>query len=521
MRSPFSIHKTLLAVLDITITVIGFSFTFWYVFPSGMYYNSRPYPVYFIPSILTIVIIFLITFQLKGLYKYQVLTDSFVHIQTILNCYVYSLVVFVLMIFFMKTEYIADSRLTIGLGFLFSFILMIISRVIILPRIFCLFVRKGIINKKALIVGAGIHGRDICNCLDNNPESYFEIVGFVDDNTKHAGTHFCGKEVLGTSHNIAKLVKTFNVKEIIIAISNIEKEKLLDIIDRCKTAGVVIHVISELFLKVYEKLQVEEFGGLITYRIVPGQNGVVRSAAKRIIDVAGSGFLLMLSTPLFLIIALAVKRDSHGPTFYRSEVVGRGGRTFLTYKFRTMIDKHAVRDLDRQRYNEGRKKHTEFMKNFIQGKVQNEYYLNDESRITRVGRFLRKYSFDELPQLINVFKGEMSLVGPRFCSPEEYSFYKPWHKQRFAVKPGITGVWQVFARSAVSYDDMVMLDLYYIQNKSLLFDLEILLRTVSVVLFGRGSRIIDKQEDIRMKVSGKGKRTKDKGARRKAGSRRF
>jgi undecaprenyl-phosphate galactose phosphotransferase len=129
------------------------------------------------------------------------------------------------------------------------------------------------------------------------------------------------------------------------------------------------------------------------------------------------------------------------------------------------------------------------MKNFIQGTCNGETYVKNEDRITRVGRVLRKYSLDEFPQLINVFKGNMSLVGPRFCTLTEYKFYRPWHKRRFQVKPGMAGLWQVRARSAVSYDDMVILDLYYIENQSFLFDLEILLRTIPVVLYGKGSRI--------------------------------
>ena len=137
----------------------------------------------------------------------------------------------------------------------------------------------------------------------------------------------------------------------------------------------------------------------------------------------------------------------------------------------------------------GKKQHIEFMQKFINGDTNGVHYVKSENRITRVGRIIRKYSLDELPQLINVLKGDMNLVGPRFCTTDEYKFYKPWQKRRFEVKPGMTGLWQVSARSAVSYDDMVFLDLYYIENRSLFFDLEILLRTIPVVLYGKGSRI--------------------------------
>jgi undecaprenyl-phosphate galactose phosphotransferase len=154
-----------------------------------------------------------------------------------------------------------------------------------------------------------------------------------------------------------------------------------------------------------------------------------------------------------------------------------------------MLDRDCVDEKEERLYETGRRQHLEFMKDFIQGRNKDECFVKNEARVTNVGRFLRKYSLDELPQLINVFGGQMSLVGPRFCSPEEFKFYEPWQKRRFQVKPGVTGLWQVRARSEVSYDDMVMMDLYYIQNRSFFFDLEILLRTVPVVLTGKGSRI--------------------------------
>jgi undecaprenyl-phosphate galactose phosphotransferase len=196
----------------------------------------------------------------------------------------------------------------------------------------------------------------------------------------------------------------------------------------------------------------------------------------------------MLS-PIFFLIAWAIKKDSKGPIFYKTDVVGKSGKTFKAYKFRSMISANSNNPEEAKEYREGNIKHIKFMREFIQGKVKGSFFVEDESRITKVGKILRKYSLDELPQLINILRGEMSLVGPRFSSVTEYSFYKPWQKRRFQVKPGMTGLWQVRARSEVTYDDMVMMDFYYIQNWSILFDIEILLRTIPVVLSGKGSRV--------------------------------
>ncbi len=527
MFPSFSKHKVSLAFLDVLVIVAGFGFAFWFVFPSGFYYDPRLYPVYFVPSIVALTIIFLFVFQLEGLYKYQSITNPQHQTQSLLKCYLKILSAFVLLVFFLKTEYIADSRLTIGIGFLVSFLLMALSRGVVIPRIFYAFIRKGIIRKPTIIVGAGEHGEIICRGLQSASGNYFDILGFCDDDPLKKGTWVCDREVLGNSSELEEIISKHNIQEVIIAITNIEKCSLFELVDRCKNSRIVIHIISDLLTVVNEKLQVEEFGGLRTYRIVSSENGIVRDTAKRLMDLLGSAVLLIIFAPVFAVIAWAIKKGSPGSAFYMNDVVGKGGRIFRAYKFRTMIENNPqitqitqngeedslkredekVRRLEVEKdgkdergknketengdeYQEGHDRHIEFMRDFIQGNNgEGEFFVNDESRVTSVGRVLRKYSLDELPQLINVFRGEMSLVGPRFCSVEEYSFYKPWHKRRFAVKPGMTGLWQVRARSEVSYDDMVMLDLYYIENRSIFFDIEILLRTITVVAFGKGSRI--------------------------------
>ena len=482
-------HKISLALLDITLLVAGFYLSFWYVFHSGFYVGVRAYPVYFIPSIIVLTVIFLIVFQLDGLYKYQAIANPVHQVQSLLKCYLQVLAAFILIVFFMKTSYIADSRLTIGLGFFICFIFMILARVLTVPLVFYYFVEKGIIKKRAIIMGAGEHGQQVLDQLRQSRENYFEIIGFCDDNPCLLGTSVSGLPVLGASRDVNQLKGQKSIQEVIVAVSNIRRGNLVALIERCKEAGLVIHVVSDLFSRVTDKLEAEAFGGLITYRIESYQNGIVRNIIKRMMDFFGSCILLALLSPLFWFIAWAIKRDSPGPVFYRPKVVGKGEKTFLTYKFRSMIPADSPSSEEKEAYHNGKQRHLEFMRDFIQGRVKGNYFVENEDRITRVGRFLRKYSLDELPQLINVFRGEMSLVGPRFCSVTECGFYKPWHKRRFQVKPGMTGLWQVRARSDVSYDDMVVLDLYYIQNWSLLLDFEILLRTIPVVLFGKGSRI--------------------------------
>ena len=482
-------HKLLLAGVDVFIISAGFGLAFWFVFSSGFYGDIRPFPGYFVPSLVLLAVIFVSAFQLEGLYKYQAVANPIHQFQKLFSCYLRVLGAFIVIVFFMKTKYIADSRLTIGLGFLFSFLALAVFRVNMVPHVFRFMVARKFILKRAAIIGAGEHGRAVLKYWSGNPLSFFKIIGFIDDNPSLKGKSIDGVEVLGTSGEIGEIAARYRLALVVIAISNIEKTELLEIIDRCRNAGLSLHVISALFSKVNEKLEAEQYGGLTTYRLEARENGVVRAAVKRALDLCVSPILLILLAPVFGIIAWAIKRDSKGPVFYRSDVVGRNEKIFKAYKFRTMLDRDCADEKEKRLYETGYRQHLEFMKDFIQGRKKEEYFVKNEPRLTKVGRFLRKYSLDELPQLINVFRGQMSLVGPRFCSPSEFNFYESWKKRRFQVKPGVTGLWQVRARSEVSYDDMIMMDLYYIQNRSFFFDLEILLRTIPVVLAGKGSRI--------------------------------
>ncbi|MCX7854497.1 MAG: exopolysaccharide biosynthesis polyprenyl glycosylphosphotransferase, partial [Anaerolineae bacterium] len=193
---------------------------------------------------------------------------------------------------------------------------------------------------------------------------------------------------------------------------------------------------------------------------------------KTILDYIGAAMLLVLLSPLFLLIALAVRLDSPGPIIYRRRVVGLNGRVFDAYKFRTMI-------VDADAYLES---HPELKREWEEtGKIRND------PRVTRVGKWLRRTSLDELPQLVNVLKGQMSLVGPRMITPAELARFGRWQHNLLTVKPGLTGLWQVSGRADLSYEERVRLDMYYIRNYTIWLDLRLLLHTVRVVLQGKGA----------------------------------
>jgi len=214
---------------------------------------------------------------------------------------------------------------------------------------------------------------------------------------------------------------------------------------------------------------------------LPGER-VGAFAVKRAIDILFSLAVIILGMPFYLAIALLIKLTSEGPVLFVQDRVGRDGQPFKFYKFRTML----VDNSDAS--------HRNFAEAFIKGRLMSEeaesdrpvFKLQNDPRVTSIGRFLRKSSLDELPQFINVLRGEMTLVGPRPPLAYELAHYKEWHRGRLAVKPGLTGLWQVSGRSTVPFDEMVMLDLYYIENWSLALDLKIIARTIPVMLFGFG-----------------------------------
>jgi exopolysaccharide biosynthesis polyprenyl glycosylphosphotransferase len=212
-------------------------------------------------------------------------------------------------------------------------------------------------------------------------------------------------------------------------------------------------------------------------------DGNCQAALKRAMDLILSSIGLCLSLPLFLIVALSIKLDSRGPVIFKQERIGKDGKRFTFYKFRSM------------QWNADEVPHRNYVEALITGFAPNNSRENDsqvhkfvdDPRITRVGRFLRKTSIDELPQLFNVLKGDMSLVGPRPPIPYEVEQYKDWHRKRLAVKPGLTGLWQVSGRSMLNFDEMVALDIEYIENYSLWLDIKIILRTIPAVLSARGA----------------------------------
>ncbi len=303
-----------------------------------------------------------------------------------------------------------------------------------------------------------------------------EIIGFLDDTVEKGCVVFNELKVLGKTEDIGELKKVMDFKQVAICIDRIEYEELLKIIDKCQRLGLEVKVTSDLFGIIPQKIFSEEYEDIPIINVSPKFNYPIYFVIKKILDYIGASAGILLLSPFFIIAAIIIKFTSKGPVIHKQVRIGKDGKPFDFYKFRSM---YVIDGEDISRVDE--------MLDFMKNKTTAEKIVN-QKRITPIGKLLRKFSLDETPQLFNVIKGDMSLVGPRPCLPYEYENYDEWQKRRLSVIPGCTGLWQVTGRSQVNFNDSIIMDLYYINNISPWLDLQLIIKTLPVMIFARGGK---------------------------------
>jgi exopolysaccharide biosynthesis polyprenyl glycosylphosphotransferase len=347
------------------------------------------------------------------------------------------------------------------------------------------FRTRGINLIPTLVVGRGPEAAFCITEMRERPSLGYRVIGAVEGGALSADVPatYEGVPVISDLAGLPEAIRESGANEVIIADSNVDGDALFDVMMRCgRRRGVEFRIAPSLFNCLPSKTEVDQIGALPMIRLFREPLSDFARGTKRISDIVIASFTLALLSPFWLLIALLIKFDSKGPVFYTQERVGMDGRIFVVYKFRTM------------RMNADSEIHREYQRKFIAGHAEANvgdankpaYKLRDDPRITRVGRVLRRLSLDEVPQLFNVLRGDMSIVGPRPPIPYEVEAYELRHRKRLDMKPGLTGLWQVSGRNRLPFEEMVKLDLFYIENWSLLFDLKIILRTVMVMLRGDG-----------------------------------
>jgi len=326
-----------------------------------------------------------------------------------------------------------------------------------------------------LIVGTNPRAVEFARKIDARPELGYRILGFVDEEwSGNAEFQKSGYSCVTDIERLPDFLRQSVVDEVVIALpvrsSYIFSSRIASL---CEEQGIVVRMLSNLFDLKLARPKAEELDGESYITLYTGTPEDWRFLVKRLVDLSIALILIILLGPLFLIVALLIKLTSRGRIFFVQERLGLNKRRFSIYKFRTMVPEADQKRDELDEYNE------------IAGPV---FKITDDTRITPIGKFLRKTSIDELPQLFNVLKGEMSLVGPRPLPVRDYEgFDRDWHRRRFSVRPGITCLWQINGRSSIPFEKWMELDMQYIDKWSLWLDLEILLRTLPAVLRGSGA----------------------------------
>ncbi len=329
--------------------------------------------------------------------------------------------------------------------------------------------RKGVGVRRVLVIGGDDLGKRVMHVIATEPNSGYRLAGFVQENGDEDMGRF---KCLGRLENITEVVRDHQIDEVIIALPLASRRVIPEITEQCQKGGVAFKIVPDLYEMSLSGVDIDDLRGIPIVGVKKASIHGFDLLLKRGIDVVLSLLFLILLSPLWALIALLIKLDSPGPIVFRQLRVGKGGKPFKFYKFRSMRvtaeeDIAELSDL-----------------NEATGPL---FKMRNDPRRTPLGRFLRRTSLDELPQLINILKGEMSWVGPRPPLPSEVERYEPWHMKRLEAAPGLTGLWQVSGRSDLPFDEMVMLDIYYIENWSLGLDFRTLLRTIPAVISGQGA----------------------------------
>jgi Undecaprenyl-phosphate galactose phosphotransferase WbaP len=348
--------------------------------------------------------------------------------------------------------------------------------------LFRYFVKKLLIHihvwrKNLIILGANETGSLVLKNIRKNDTLGYHIVGFLDDGPDRIGQKFHGLDIIGTIADLEKVIKVGNSKDIIIALPDYSREKLVELLQICERSSESLWLIPRTGDIITTAMEKETLGEILALNIKKNLEKPWNVLVKNVFDKTVTLILLIFSLPLFLIIAAALKRDSKGPVFFGQKRLGLGKKEFLLLKFRSM-------------YEDADSRLGGYLKNNPTAREEWEKYKKLKSydpRVTRVGRIIRKSSLDELPQLFNIISGKMSLVGPRPYLADELVGKESFVDRLAKAKPGITGLWQVSGRSELSFDERIALDDYYVRNWTLWLDLVILFRSIKVLFSGKGA----------------------------------
>jgi len=420
-------------------------------------------------KLLGLCVVWVILFNSFNAYTYRRFTSRAREIAIVFKTNLFGVLIFFAAIFLFRFQYIPRSYILI---FAFVNFCCLAIEKLVLFQVASFIRKKGSNRKKVLIVGTGNKAKNLAQKIKDNLGWGLDIIGFLSEKDNETGNNLVGKKVLGSFSDIEETLHNNVVDEVIISVPEDKFAEARNIFEVCEKEGVQVRLNSDFFGYLAKRVSVDYVYDIPLVSFFTTSQNEWGLYIKRIMDIFISALALLVLSPLFLIIAVLIKATSKGPVFYRWNVVGLNKRPFVSWKFRTMV----------QNAEELKEKLKE--KNEMKGPV---FKIKNDPRVTKVGRFLRKFSLDELPQLWSVLKGDISLVGPRPPLQSEVFRFESWHRRKLSMKPGITCLWQVSGRNEIKdFDEWARLDMWYIDHWSLWLDIRILFLTVLTVLKGTG-----------------------------------
>jgi exopolysaccharide biosynthesis polyprenyl glycosylphosphotransferase len=470
-----------MALWDQALILLGFAFAYWlrytadwpepldYIVVEVATQNQVDFSA-FLPIILPLMLLLAARFTARGLYRDTPRVSLIDQIGIILNSTLTGIALLIVFVFLYKPFYY--SRLI--------FIFAGVSIFVLLSswRMLCSAVQhwqwsRGIGRARVLVIGGTGLGQQVMSGIASSPGLGYSLAGYIYDRpiVDH-GRPTRVYRYLGKLDELERAIRQSGAQQVIVALPFWEHGRLPELVTICQSLGVGYLLAPDFYQLSFDRVDLHQLSGVPLLRPKEIRLRGANLALKRMTDVAAVLLTAPISLLLAGLIALLIRIDSPGPVLFRQLRVGKGGRLFICYKFRTMVPDAEARKAALAAHNEA------------DGPL---FKMRDDPRITRVGRLLRRSSLDELPQLLNVLRGEMSIIGPRPALPEEVDGYDLWQRRRFEVQPGCAGLAQALGRSDISFDEQVRLDIYYAENWSLGMDLRILLMVIPGVIGGRGA----------------------------------